>query len=194
MVILWDHWIDKIGFHIPVIRQLSGMVFLTLIPGIIILRILKLHQLNTIESLLYSVGISLLVVMLSGFLVNLILPILGLLKPLSLMPILGILSVESVILLILFCISCPDYVCRGHDIRRCLGNLRSNAVVVILGISIITFSILGAYFVNINGSNVFIRYVRNYSGPLGLICLKGDLPLIIFWFNNLDSFIISIVS
>ena len=50
--------LDAVGFQIPIIRQLIGFVYLTFIPGIIILRILKLHKLGNVETVLYTVGLS----------------------------------------------------------------------------------------------------------------------------------------
>ncbi len=58
--------LDALGFDIPVLRQIVGFVFLTFIPGILILRILRIHNINTVESLVYSVGLSLAFVMFSG--------------------------------------------------------------------------------------------------------------------------------
>ena len=48
--------LDIVGLQIPILRQLIGFIYLTFIPGVIILRILKLHKLGSIETLLYSVG------------------------------------------------------------------------------------------------------------------------------------------
>lgn len=48
-----------VGFDMPILRQIVGFVFLTFVPGILILRILKSHNIGLIESLLYSVGLSL---------------------------------------------------------------------------------------------------------------------------------------
>lgn len=48
--------LDAIGLQIPILRQLIGFIYLTFIPGIIILRILKLHKLANIETLLFPVG------------------------------------------------------------------------------------------------------------------------------------------
>ena len=41
-----------LGFYIPVLRQIVGFVFLTFVPGILILRILKIHNTGIAESLL----------------------------------------------------------------------------------------------------------------------------------------------
>ena len=40
--------LDAMGIQIPIIRQLIGFIYLTFVPGILILRILKLHNLGNI--------------------------------------------------------------------------------------------------------------------------------------------------
>jgi uncharacterized membrane protein len=52
-----------LGFDIPILRQIVGFIFLTFVPGLLILRILKIRNVGVIESLLYSVGLSAAVVM-----------------------------------------------------------------------------------------------------------------------------------
>lgn len=55
---------------IPFLRQILGFLFLTVLPGLLILRILKLNKLHTIEIILYSVGLSIAFVMFFGLLLN----------------------------------------------------------------------------------------------------------------------------
>ena len=75
-----------LGFDIPVLRQIVGFVFLTFVPGILILRILKVHNVSTAESLAYSVGLSLAFVMFTGVFVNTMFPLFGVSKPISTFP------------------------------------------------------------------------------------------------------------
>ena len=76
-----------LGFDIPVLRQLVGFIYLTFIPGVIILRLLKFHRLGTVETLLYSVGLSLTFNMFLGLLINTAYPFIGISNPLSTYPI-----------------------------------------------------------------------------------------------------------
>ena len=52
-----------IGFQLPIIRQLIGFIYLMFIPGILILRILKIHKIGVIETYLLTVGLSISVIM-----------------------------------------------------------------------------------------------------------------------------------
>ena len=74
---------DTMGVHIPLMRPLVVLIYLTLVPGIIILRILKLHNLGNIETLLYTVGLSIATLMFTGLVMNTVYPLLGVSGPIS---------------------------------------------------------------------------------------------------------------
>ncbi|MBA7670414.1 hypothetical protein ES703_78560 [subsurface metagenome] len=88
-----------LGFDIPILRQIAGFIFLTFVPGTLILRILKIHNINVIESLVYSVGLSLAFVMFSGAFINFALPFIGISHPISLVPITSALAIFTIILI-----------------------------------------------------------------------------------------------
>ena len=77
-----------LGFKLPGVRQLIVLLFVSLVPGILILRVLKIHYISLLESLLYSIGLSLLLVILIGVTLNFALPPLGVTRPISLAPLL----------------------------------------------------------------------------------------------------------
>jgi uncharacterized membrane protein len=87
-----------LGIDIPVLRQIVGFIFLALVPGFLILRILRVHKTNMIESLVYAVGLSIAFVMFSGALANFILPLVGVSKPISVLPITVVLAISTLIL------------------------------------------------------------------------------------------------
>jgi uncharacterized membrane protein len=76
-------FLDLIGIDIPIIRQLICFIYLTFIPGFIILRILKIHNLDSIENILLTLGLSLSTIMILGLIINLVLPLIGIKKPFS---------------------------------------------------------------------------------------------------------------
>lgn len=88
-----------LGLDIPILSQIIGFIFLTFVPGILILRILRIHNIGTIESLVYAVGLSLASVMFSGALINFILPLVGISKPISPTPVTIALAVLTLILM-----------------------------------------------------------------------------------------------
>ena len=87
-----------LGFDVPGLRQIIGFIFLTFVPGILILRILKIHNVGLIESLLYSVGLSVAFVMFSGLFINFALPLVGISRPISVFPVATTLTIFTLIL------------------------------------------------------------------------------------------------
>ena len=57
-------------FNIPFARQVSVFLFLMFIPGMLLLKIIKLEEVHLIETILFSVGLSLSFLMLTGYLMN----------------------------------------------------------------------------------------------------------------------------
>ncbi|MBI5680710.1 MAG: DUF2206 domain-containing protein [Methanobacterium sp.] len=72
------------NINIPILSQFVTFLYLTFIPGFLILRILKLHKLGNIETILYAVGLSILSLMLIGFIMTIFCPLIGISKPITL--------------------------------------------------------------------------------------------------------------
>jgi uncharacterized membrane protein len=90
--------LDAIGIQFPIARELVGFIYLTFVPGVILLRILKIHGIGNIETILYSVGLSIVTLMSTGALMNALLPSLGISRPISTMPLLITISLIILIL------------------------------------------------------------------------------------------------
>jgi len=82
------------------LRQFFGFFFLTILPGVLILKILKLDKLDTIDSILYTVGLSISFLMLTGFFMNTLYPHLGISEPISYLPL--IITINLIILMFFF--------------------------------------------------------------------------------------------
>src|SRR5665647_3464423 len=79
------------------IHQIFTSLFLLFVPGFIILRILRIHQINLLESLIFTVGLSISSIMIVGLCLNTVLPLFGLNEPLREFNL-----ISSIILFILF--------------------------------------------------------------------------------------------
>jgi uncharacterized membrane protein len=75
--------LDILGVHITLLRQVFCVTFLLFVPGILILRILKIHKISEIEFILYSISLSVTFIMLLGYILNLSSYILPIYKPLT---------------------------------------------------------------------------------------------------------------
>ncbi|MEA2066093.1 MAG: DUF2206 domain-containing protein [Thermotogota bacterium] len=73
-------------FDVPVARQVIGFIYFTIVPGIIIVKLLKLNELDILETVLFSAGFSIAFLMLAGLFVNEFCFSFGISKPLSLTP------------------------------------------------------------------------------------------------------------
>jgi len=74
------------GNHIPIISEILTSISLFYINGVLILRILKVHNLGDIENFLYTVGFSITVTMFLGMAIDLIYPLFGIQTPISTLP------------------------------------------------------------------------------------------------------------
>ena len=86
---------------IPVLRQIFGFIFLTFIPGFLILLILKLNRLGLLEKIVLSVGLSVAFLMLFGLALNSSLLAVGYTRPLSTVPLLISFSTATIVLAII---------------------------------------------------------------------------------------------
>ena len=87
-----------IGFDIPVFRQVVAFVYLSVVPGFALLKVLKLRQISAFDTLLFSVGLSIASSMFVGLLVNTLFPLIGILQPLTLIPLATVLGFYTLLL------------------------------------------------------------------------------------------------
>lgn len=90
----------SIILNIPIYRQVFGFLLVTLIPGLLITYILNLEFTCPSYTVLYSVGFSVALTMFLGFLVNLIGPLFGIDRPISIVPLLFSINIAIILLLI----------------------------------------------------------------------------------------------
>jgi uncharacterized membrane protein len=78
--------LSAVGYDVPATRQIVGFICIAVIPGFLLLRLLKLDWLGVVETILYSAGLSIAFVMFLGLIVNALYPLIGIAKPISLLP------------------------------------------------------------------------------------------------------------
>lgn len=71
---------------IPIARQIIGFVYTSFIPGILVLRILRLDLKSRINTILFSAGLSVAFLMFVGLVANELYPLMGVSEPLSILP------------------------------------------------------------------------------------------------------------
>lgn len=143
--------LDAINLQIPIIRSLIGFIYLTFMPGIIVLRILKLHKLGNIETILFTVGLSITTLMFTGFFINMVYPFFGISGPMSTISMLVTMSVVILLLSILCYIRDKDFSNPSFIDSKDL--LSSTSLFLI---SIPFLAVFGTYFVNFKHTNIVI--------------------------------------
>ncbi len=164
--------LDTIGIDIPILRQSLGFIFLTFIPGFIILRIIGLHNLSNLESVLYAAGLSLFFLMSTGFLINIFYPFIGISKPLSFSSL--VISINIIILALLILSTRINKNYHKPDLIE-LNSLLSYPVLYLLLIPFI--AIIGSYIVNVYHNNILLMLLILLIGFTAiLICFTDYIP------------------
>ena len=70
------------------LRAIFSFIFLITIPGLLIMLMFKIREINSWEYLVYTIGLSVAFLMFGGLFINWVLPLVGTDKPLSLVPLL----------------------------------------------------------------------------------------------------------
>jgi uncharacterized membrane protein len=85
--------------NIPILREIMAFIYLSFVPGFLILKILKLGKTNLVDTLLFSTGLSFVFLMFVGLLINGSY-LFGVSRPLSTVPLVLGFSLSTTILLI----------------------------------------------------------------------------------------------
>jgi len=136
---------------IPVARQIVGFIYFAFLPGFIILKLLKLNELDRIETILFSVGFSVAFLMIAGLFINEFSFLFGVSQPLSLVPLMIVLN--SLILMggVLVYLKSEDAEIRNSETIE-----KSPFVMLFLCLPIL--SIVGAMYVNAYGNNLLLLF------------------------------------
>ena len=86
---------------VPFLREVISIIVFLAVPGILILSCLKFPHKNKWEYLVYSIGLSVSFLMITGLLASIILPVIGISRPLELTTLLVLLNLILLILWIL---------------------------------------------------------------------------------------------
>lgn len=163
--------LDELNIKISILRQLVGFVYLTFIPGISILRILKQHKLGSIKTVLYSVSISLSILMFIGLVLNLLSPLFGFLRPLTFLNLFIIINLFTVLLFIL-----TYFIDRGNYKEPFikLKYIKSNWVLFLLLLPLI--SILGTHMVNFGNNNIILFLLIPLLSIIPMLVSYNKIP------------------
>ena len=148
----------------PFLRQIIGFLFLSFLPGLLILQILKLNKLNTIETILYCVGLSIAFMMFIGLLINTLYPLLGISKPLSVWPLMITINIALLILCVL------SYKINKDFTNSLSVNIKDLISPPALFLCLIPFlAIFGTYLMNYYHNNTLILVLIGVTSLVALL-------------------------
>ena len=171
--------LDSLGFYLPILRQLVAFIYITFIPGIVLLRVLGLHKLGSIRTILYAVGLSISTIMFIGSVLNLFYSS-PLSSPISLIPL--IVVVSAVVLILSLVSYLRDRQFSSPDMVDAKDILSSECIFLLL---LPIFSIFSTYLMNIYGNNILqiVLLIAIMAIPVMLALgwiQKKYLPIAIF--------------
>jgi uncharacterized membrane protein len=143
--------LDAAGVQIPLLRGLFASVYLLFVPGMLVLRALRLHHMGGVRTPLFAVGLSLALVMGVGLCMTTLYPLLGFARPLALVP---VVMTEGVIITFLAVLSywrdqgpTEDGIIDRRDVLK----------PPVLALCVLPFvSIFATYAMNAYGNNVLL--------------------------------------
>jgi uncharacterized membrane protein len=141
---------------IPIFKQFLGFIFLTFVPGLLILYLLKLNMLGLTEKVVLSVGLSISFLMFSGLLINWVYPAFGYDTPLSRNSLLISFSVIVLILVIIAYLRNQDIFKLSDSQLKTLRLSTKEKAFLFLPAFFPPLSILGMHIMNTTDNNAML--------------------------------------
>ena len=165
--------LSYLGIDLLPLRWVVGFIFITFVPGYLILRILGLQRLGFIEKLLYTVGLSVAFAMFLGWTLNWFLPLIGIAQPISVLPLLVAFSVSMLIMWgIAYPREEPEIRLKLPTLIKLTALLKPQAL-CLLGLPILT--IIGTRIVFANGNNLALLVMLSLVVVVAMLIATGRL-------------------
>lgn len=167
--------LEAMGFGLPGLRQVVGFVFLSFVPGVLLLRILRVHGIGLVQSMLYSVGLSVAFVYVVGLGANFALPALGIDRPISTLPITA--SITAMLVLLGWLAYRRD---KGFEPPQPSQNSPRFSPWYLFFLLLPLLAVLGALFVNFYRDNSLLLAFFPVVAAVGVLAAFGRLPRYLF--------------
>jgi uncharacterized membrane protein len=165
--------------NIPIVRQITGFIYLLFLPGVFFLKIFKISTDDVITAIVLSAGLSLVFLMFLGVLMNIFYPIFGFPNPLSPTKVLLTVSVALIVL-------CGIAYRQDHALPQALNSVfrsrtYSLALIALPIVGILLPSIVGAQLVLESSANSLVL-VMFIAIPLfvTLVTFRSHIAEVVF--------------
>jgi len=175
--------LDKLGLEIPILKPVAGLIYLAFVPGFLILKILKLSDKSIVETLLYSVGLSLSLLMFTGALINSALPLIGISKPIQEVPLLATIDIITIFLCFIFYVQNKK---QSISFSMNVNRVFSPSMLFLLLLPFL--AVFGAYLVTFYHTNILLLVLLIVISVIPVVIVFDKLP------KNLFPLIIWVVS
>ena len=141
--------------NIPFLRQIFGFLFLTILPGLLILQILKLSKIEFTEKIVLLVGLSISFLMFFGLIINYLSLSVGYKTPLAMIPLLILFNLAFIVLAVI------GYKANKEQIFS-LSNINLSAsekAFLIVPILFPALSIFGMHVMNATANNLILMFL-----------------------------------
>ena len=138
---------------LPLARAAIGIVYLTFIPGYVLVKLLRLDSLNVWATIVYSVGLSVAFLMLCGLVINEFGPLFGISFPLSILPLSLFINTA-----VLVC-AAAAHVIRGKRVKAEPAQGINVTLPMLLLALIPVLSVVGAFYVEATGNNTILLFM-----------------------------------
>lgn len=152
IVFLGLFYINNAVINTPIFSEFLGVIYTLTIPGYLLLRIMRIHNLSSTESILYAIGLSISSTMFIGLLMNIFYPLIGINNPISLLNIVLTFLFFNFLLIILSYVIDKDY--NSNKLRFQMKKINTNKLILLTLIPFI--SIFGSYLQNLYHLNYFL--------------------------------------
>jgi uncharacterized membrane protein len=172
---------DELEFYVPFGRQAVTFIYLMVAPGLLVLGILKLLKISIEELILYTIGLSVSLIVLMGLLVNSIAPIIGITNPISKFPLTIAISIFVCCLAGVFYLHNRNY---KWTVSINLGYILSPSALALMLIPFL--AVFGAYLAYFYETNILLLFLLGVLAVLPVFVVVFDrfpeklYPLAIF--------------
>ncbi len=167
--------LDLVGLGIPLLRNIVGFIYLTFVPGILILRLLNLEEIDVYKKILYSVGLSISFLMFTGFLMNLIYPLLNIKNPISNLFLICTITV-LVLALSIICYLRDNNQEKNLHYQNLIGKKDLISYNVLLLCLLPFLAIIGTYLMNSYQNNIILFLLIIIIGAIIILAAYEKIP------------------
>jgi len=162
--------LERLGVPLPVVRPVVTVAYLTLVPGYLLLRLAGITEESRIETLLYSVGLSLVSLMAVGVVANFALRRVGVTQPISELPM--VLSVGAFV-----CVLTWLYADRVEEDRWITLDTHELTSPTVLGLALLPLAgVYGGLILTRTGNNYLLVALYAVLLALPVLVVAGRLP------------------